>query len=155
MKCYSWQSIFKNEIQLFKYSLEALSSSSISSWGGCSGNITPTSESAGGSSNIPSSVLLRSLSTKITNQEVKVRSINLISKCKTILATTALKNRTFSTDYLQPWSSWCSLSLFVDITQLDNIRARECGVCHTLYLFHYFHYCTGSQWLTLIYICFA
>lgn len=54
--------------KLTNYSLETLSSS-ISSLGGCSGIITPPSERVGGSSNIPTSLLLRSLSSEIETQK--------------------------------------------------------------------------------------
>lgn len=47
--------------------LDTLSSSSISSCAGCSGNITPASDRAGGSSKIPPSLLLISLSSEIEN----------------------------------------------------------------------------------------
>lgn len=83
----SMVSIFLDAIQSSPESLntkcllDTLSSSSISSCAGCSGNITPASERAGGSSKIPPSLLLISLSSEIGNV-----SYNLKKKCQTTIA---------------------------------------------------------------------
>lgn len=60
------------ESRNMKCSLDTLSSSSISSCAGCSGNMTPVSDRAGGSSKMPPSLLLISLSSEIVNVTVKI-----------------------------------------------------------------------------------